>query len=182
MKNSIVMFIFLCFRTEVYFFLEICSKSQQCLLKLKFRIWINLKMQNSINIFIFLGRKYHFCVNLILKFKRVTLRQNLIPTFQCLIDAPSSSSLINFLIFFHPEHFSSTPSTSPRFIIYWGKVFNPSLKRYIYADIFAISQEWPVCSVFCFTSSCKEANTMFCFVSQYKEANLFPITDLISQK
>ena len=40
-----------------------------------------------------------------------------------------------------------------------GKDFNPSLKRYIYADFFAISQkEWPVCSVFCFAGSCKEVN------------------------
>ena len=38
-----------------------------------------------------------------------------------------------------------------------GNVFIPSLKRYTYADFFAISQKWwPVCRVFCFASSCKE--------------------------
>ena len=52
MKNSTVMFMFLCFRPEVYFFLEICSKNQSCLLKLKCRIQINLNMQNSVVIFI----------------------------------------------------------------------------------------------------------------------------------
>ena len=70
MRNLIVMFIFLCFRPEVYFFFEICSKNQNCLSKLKFKIQVNLNMQNSMVIFIFLVRKYpSFCVNLIQKVK-----------------------------------------------------------------------------------------------------------------
>ena len=51
-----------------------------------------------------------------------------------------------------------------------GKVFNPSLKRYTYTDLFVILQkEWPICSVFCFASSWKEPNTVFCFVSCIKK-------------
>ena len=37
-------------------------------------------------IFIFLVWKYPLCVNLIQNFKRVILRQNLVPTLECLID------------------------------------------------------------------------------------------------
>ena len=51
MKNSIVMFIFLCFRLEVYVFLEICSKHQNCFLRLKLGIQTNLNMQNLMVIF-----------------------------------------------------------------------------------------------------------------------------------
>ena len=59
-----------------------------------------------------------------------------------------------------------------------GKVINPTLKRYTFAKFFAILQkEWPVCSVFCFVSSCIEANTMFSFINWYKEANLLPTID-----
>ena len=118
MKNSIMIFIFLCFRPEVYFFLEICSKNQNCLLKLKFRIQINLNMQNSMVIFIFLVRKYPFCVNLIQKFKRVILRRNLVPTLECLIDVtPPPSLLVNFSIFFPPRTFFFHPSLPCSFII-----------------------------------------------------------------
>ena len=47
-------------------------------------------------IFIFLVRKYLFCVNLIQKFKRDILRWNLVPNLDCLIDVPP---LINSSIF-----------------------------------------------------------------------------------
>ena len=40
MNNSIVMFIFFVFLTGSILFLEICSKNQNCLLKLRFRIQI----------------------------------------------------------------------------------------------------------------------------------------------
>ena len=85
-KNSIVMFICLCFRPEVYFFLEICSKTKNSLLKLKFRTQIQLNMQNSMVIFIFLVRKYPFCVNMIQKFKRFILRRSLVSTLECVTD------------------------------------------------------------------------------------------------
>ena len=81
-------------------------------------------------------------------------------TLGCLIDSPPP--LINFLIFFHPGH----PCSNPPPINYWGKFPNQTnfLKQYTYADFFAISQkERPVCSVFYFVSSCKEAKT-FCFI------------------
>ena len=81
-------------------------------------------------------------------------------TLGCLLDCPPP--LINFLIFFHPGHSYSNPLP----INYWGKFPNQTnfLKQYTCADFFAISQkERPVCSVFYFVSSCKEAKT-FCFV------------------
>ena len=56
----------------------------------------------------------------------------------------------------------------PSPIIYWGKfpIQRNFLKQYTYANFYAISQkERPVCSVFCFVSSCKEANTL-CFALQ----------------
>ena len=46
-------------------------------------------------IFIFLVRKYPFCVNLIQKVKRVILRQNLAPVPECLIDVPQPPNLAN---------------------------------------------------------------------------------------
>ena len=52
---------------SILFFGNLFQKSK--FLKLKFRILINLNMQNSIVIFIFLVWKYPFCVNLIQKFK-----------------------------------------------------------------------------------------------------------------
>ena len=119
MKNSTVIFIFLCFRSEVHFFFEICSKNQNCLLKLKFRIYINLNMLNSMVIFIFLGseililcwfyqkiQKSHF------KTKFGTYSQ--VP---CLIDIPP---LIDFSIFFPPRTFFFHPPPPP-LINYWGK-------------------------------------------------------------
>ena len=59
------------------------------------------------------------------------------------------------------------PTTPPHLsrINYWGKFPTQTnfLKQYTYADFSAISQkERPACSVFCFVSSCKEANTL-CF-------------------
>ena len=80
MTNSLVMFIFL-FLTGS----NICFKNQKCFLKLKFRTLINSNMWNSMVIFFFLffffflDLKYPFCVDLVQKFKRVSLRQNLVP-------------------------------------------------------------------------------------------------------
>ena len=55
----------------------------------------------------FLVRKYPFCVNLSQKFKKVILRRHLLPTPENLTGV-CPPPLINFLIFFHPEHsFSS---------------------------------------------------------------------------
>ena len=86
MKNSIVMFFFFFFflTRSILFFRNLFQKSKY--FKLKFRIQINLNMQNSMAIFIFLVWKYPLCVNLIQNFKRVILRQNLVPTLECLID------------------------------------------------------------------------------------------------
>ena len=74
-----------------------------------------------------------------------------------------------FIDFFPPRtfFFHLHPLPLPRLLII-GESFQryTGLKRYTYTDFFAISQkEWLVCSVFCFASSCKEANTVFCFVS-----------------
>ena len=95
-------------------------------------------------IFIFLSSeilKYSF-VLIWSKNSRVILRRNLVPALECLIDVPP---LIHFSIFFHPDNFFSTPSIPfpTRLINYWGKL--------------------NVCSVFCFASLRKEANTAFCF-------------------
>ena len=69
------------------------------------------------------------------------------------------TTLINFSIFFHSGYsYSNLPP-----INYWGKFpFQTNvLKQYTYAAIFAISQkERPICILFCFLSSCKEANTL----------------------
>ena len=86
------MLIFL-FLTGSMLFLQICSKNQNCLLKSKLRIQINLNMQNSMVIFIFLVRKYSFCVNLIQKLKRVSLRRNLVPKY-------TNSNMQNFIVMF----------------------------------------------------------------------------------
>ena len=130
-------------------------------------IWI---YRSQLQIFLSLVRKYRFCVNLIQKLKRVILRRNLVPTLRCLIDA--------FSIFFHSGFFSTPVPPAYELL---GKGFNSSLKGYTYADLLAISQKvWPVFSVFCFASFCKEANRFF--LIKYKEANLLPIIDLISQK
>ena len=130
MKNSKVMFIFFCFRPEVYFFLELYSKNQNCLLKLKFRIQINLNKQNSMEIFMFLVPKYSFCVNLIQKFKRVILRQNLLPTLECLIDGSHPlPPLISFSICFHLEHsFSTPPFFLPHCLLIIGESFQPEFE------------------------------------------------------
>ena len=107
MKNSIAIIFFCVFDQNCTFFLEMCSKIQNCLLKLKFRLQIKLNMQNSMVILIFLVRKYLFCVNLSQKFKKVILRRHLLPTLENLTGV-FPPPLINFLIFFHPEHsFSS---------------------------------------------------------------------------
>ena len=71
--------------------------------------------------------------------------------------------IINFSIFFHSGHSYSNPSP----INYWGKFPTQTnfLKQYNYASFFAISQkEWPVCTVFCFVSSWKEATNTLGFV------------------
>ena len=75
-------------------------------------------------IFIFLVRKYPFCVNLIQKFKRILLRLNLIPTLECPIDVPL---LIDFSGFFHPEHSFSTHSSlpPPPHLLIIGESFQP---------------------------------------------------------
>ena len=118
-------------------------------------IWI---YRSQLQIFPFLIRKYRFCVNLIQKLKRVILRRNLVPTLGCLIDALSSPA--NQFFYFFPLRFFSTP-VPPAYELL-GKGFNPSLKGYTYADLLAISQKvWPVFSVFCFASFCKEANRFF---------------------
>ena len=138
------MLIFLCSRTELYFFLKICFKNQNSLLKLKFRNQIRLNMQNSMVIFIFLVGKYPFCVHLIQKFKRVILRRNLVPSLECLIDLqmpppPPPPCQLIFRFFFHPEHSFSTPPSHAHLLL--AKVFNPILKQYTYGDFFAISQK-----------------------------------------
>ena len=64
--------------------------------------------------------------------------------------------LINFSIFFHPEHSFSIPSPLRLLII--GECFQPEFEtiylcwRYTYTS----QKEWPVCRVFCFASSCEE--------------------------
>ena len=134
MKNLIVNSYF----SKGYIFGEICSKNQNCLLKLKFRTYINLNMQNSkvIFIFFFLGRKYPFCVNVIQKFSR--LSRNLVPTLQYLVDVPPSP-LIKFSVFSIQDIFIPTPTL----INYWVKFPTERnfLKQYTYADFFAFSQK-----------------------------------------
>ena len=74
----------------------------------------------------------------------------------------------------------------PHHASYWGKKFPTQtkvLKQYTCVDFFAISQkEPPVCSVFCFVSLCKKANTFIFCLEVSIEANLLPIIDLILQK
>ena len=73
----------------------------------------------------FLVQKYPFCINLVQKFKRVSLRRNLVPTFEGLIDVPPPSPLlINFSIFFHPGHSYANPPP-PTTTELLGNVSNP---------------------------------------------------------
>ena len=86
--------------------------------------------------------------------------------------------------FFPPSIFLFQPP--PPMPLYWGKKFPTQtkvLKQYTCVDFFAISQkEPPVCSVFCFVSLCKKANTFIFCLEVSIEANLLPIIDLILQK
>ena len=47
MQNSMVVFIFLCFRPETHFLGKVGSKNQNCQFKLKFRTQTNVNMENS---------------------------------------------------------------------------------------------------------------------------------------
>ena len=157
------MLIFLCFRPEVHFYLEICSKNQYCLLKLKFRIQINLNMQNSMVIFIFQFGNTIFCVNFIQKFKRVILRRNLVPTLEYLIDV---SPLINFLFFSHPEHSFSTPSHPllPPFLLIIGKRFKSELERIYLCRLFCDLAKGVTglqCVLFCKFGQRSQQNVLF---------------------
>ena len=92
--------------------------------------------------------------------------RDIIPlTLECLTDSPPLRALINLSIFSTQDIL--IPPPTPLLPVYnWGKLPTPTnfLKKYTYADFFAISKkERPVCSVFYFVSSCKEANTL-CFV------------------
>ena len=63
-----------------------------------------------------------------------------------------------------PNRRSKHCFSNPKPIKYCGKFPNQTnfMKQYTYADFFAIShKEHPVCTVFCFERSCKEANIWF---------------------
>ena len=95
------MFIFLCFWPEVCFLLEICSKDQNCLLKLKSRlIWICriffslfFKFGNTLFVLIWSNNSIE-----------IILRRNLVPNVECLIDSPSANYF--FDLFSHRTFFS----------------------------------------------------------------------------
>ena len=119
--------------------------------------------------------KYPFCVNMILNFKRVSSRRNLVPTLGRLINAPLL--LIIFFDFFLPISFQPLPSPT---INYWGKFSTQIylLKQYTHADFFVISQRSVLLCKFVQGSQ----HFVFCFVSQYKETSLLTIIDLTLQK
>ena len=77
-KNSIVVSIFFCYRPEVYFFFGNLFQKSNYLVRLKLRISEYEYVDFAVN-FPFFVRKYPFCVNLIQRFKRVSLRRNLKP-------------------------------------------------------------------------------------------------------
>ena len=101
MKNSVVMFIFCVFQRKYSFLGNLLQKS---------KLFVETEIQDLHQFqyvefdgnFHFFSSEIPFCVNLIQKFKRVILKRNLLPTLECLIDVPPP--LINFFIFFHPEH------------------------------------------------------------------------------
>ena len=76
MHNSIVMFIFSRFPPEIPFLGKFGPKNQNCQFKLKFGTKISLNMKSSIMVLTFavLNGKYSFWVNLVTKFKIVSLR------------------------------------------------------------------------------------------------------------
>ena len=142
-------------------FLEICSKSQNCLLKLKFKISINLNMSNSMVISIFLVWKYTFCVNLIQKFK--SHFKTKFGTYSWVSNRRSSSPpLINFLIFFFTQNIV-LPPLSPLLINYWGK-----FSTRVWNDILILTYLWPCKrsepSVVCFVLQVRAKKPTQCFV------------------
>ena len=95
------------------------------------------------------------------KNSRLILRGNLIPTLECLIDVPPPQ--INFSI---PPRSLFPPPSPPSLINYWGKFSTRVWNDILMVTFFARSQkEWPVCSLFCFATSCKDVNTIFRFFS-----------------
>ena len=80
---------FFLFRPEVSFFRKCFPKNQNCLLKLKFRTYTNLNMENWMVIlfvcllvcffFFFLDWKQLFWVNFVQNFKTVSWSWNLVP-------------------------------------------------------------------------------------------------------
>ena len=78
----------------------------------------------------FLVRKYSFSIDLIQNFERVVLRRYLVPIFEFLID----------VLIFCTQNIIFPPPPHPDAYLLLEKIFNPSLKRYTYADFFAISQ------------------------------------------
>ena len=76
---------FFLFRPEVSFFWKCFPKNQNCLLKLKFRTYTNLNMENWIVIlfvcffFFFLDWRQLFWVNLFQKFKTASWSWNVVP-------------------------------------------------------------------------------------------------------
>ena len=96
MKNSIAMLSFCVFDLKYTFFWKLIPKTKTVCLSWNLEsrlIWIcRIRWYFTF----FLIRKYPFRVNLIQKFKTIIIRQNLLPTLECLIDLPP---LINLSIF-----------------------------------------------------------------------------------
>ena len=98
--------------------------------------------------YIFLVGKYPFRVNLIQKFKRTIIRQNLVPTLECLIDVPP---LINLSIFSH------------LLINYWRK-FSTRVWNDILVLTFSQSRKRSDPSVMCFALQVRAKKPTQCFV------------------
>ena len=104
---------------------------------------------------------------MILNFKRVSSRRNLVPTLGRLINAPLL--LIIFFDFFLPISFQPLPSPT---INYWGKFSTQIylLKQYTHADFFAISQRSVLFCKFVQGSQ----HFVFCFVRNQLIDNHWP--------
>ena len=121
-----------------------------------------------------------FLCNLIQKFKRVSLRRDLVPTLECLLDALPLINF-NFSIFSHPGHSCSNlfPLFSRLLIIGESFQSRQTFWKNILMLIFLRSckkMEWPISSVFCFVSSSNEANTLYFALYSFE----FFVVDLLN--
>ena len=89
-------------------------------------------------------------------------------TLECLIDVPSRSLIFRFFLprvfLFQPAPSTPPPPQLCPVYFYWGKFPAEKIffEQYTYDEIFEVAiNVRPVCIVFCFVSSCKEANTVF---------------------